>query len=86
MDTDLQGPLSNSAENGNIAEKTPMSFRDRLMRNSPHLEFSSYSNPCWNEEKEDWSSEEEDNIDTEDDPNCLVIKLSKEQKKRMRAP
>ena len=37
MDTDLQGPSSNSAGNGTITDKTPMSFRDRLMKNSPHL-------------------------------------------------
>ena len=63
----------------------PMSFRDCLMRNSSHMTYSTFSNPCWTEDEAADGLSDADESEIAEDPKCPTIRLSKEQKQRMRA-
>ena len=60
------------------AEQRPASFRDKLLgRNTPHAQ----------DEADDWISDDEEiSHEEETDPDCPIVKLSKEEKARFRRP
>ena len=60
------------------------SFRDTLAKNNPNMVFSSYSNPVWNVDDEEYYTLDDDELDPKggDDPRCPTIHLTKEQKHR----
>jgi len=79
---------ANSTVDGGEHFRNPnISFKDKLAKNNPHMVYSSYSNPVWKDTGEkEISSDEDKDGDVENDPKCPTIRLSKEQKTRMRAP
>ena len=89
MDMDSNGARNH--QNGsavNTQQHSRISFRDTLAKNNPNMVFSSYSNPVWNVNDEDYCTSNDNEHDShgEEDPRCPRIHLTKEQKHQFRQP
>jgi len=68
-------------------ERPPMSFRDKVTGNNPHLQFYTFSNPFRNEDGDDYDSDDDPRDPNEVEyPRCPIIRLMKEQKRKFRTP
>ncbi|KAJ8438795.1 hypothetical protein Cgig2_023829 [Carnegiea gigantea] len=62
-----------------------LTFKDRLMANNPNLSFLPHTNPIWDSDEEEWKTED-DEPESDDDPRCPTICLTKQENANLRRP